>query len=44
MKQRYGSYADGLYVVGAMMAFSAVLMLVLRGQIEHKSRKAEASQ
>jgi ACS family tartrate transporter-like MFS transporter len=34
IKGRSGSYSGGLYVVGAMMGLSAVLMLVLRRQIE----------
>jgi ACS family tartrate transporter-like MFS transporter len=37
IKQRYGSYAGGLYIVGAMMALSSVLMLLLRGQIERRN-------
>jgi ACS family tartrate transporter-like MFS transporter len=32
-KDRWGSYAGGLDVVGAMMALSAVLLLVLRGRM-----------
>lgn len=38
IKQRYGSYAGGLYVVGAMMALSALLMFALRGPIEQRGR------
>jgi ACS family tartrate transporter-like MFS transporter len=34
IKGRWGSYSGGLYVVGAMMAFSATLMLMLSRQIE----------
>ena len=44
IKQRYGSYAGGLYAVGAMMALSSILMLALRRQIEHKNRVAEGAQ
>jgi len=38
IKQRWGSYADGLYAVGAMMALSAVLMIALRGKVEQNVR------
>jgi ACS family tartrate transporter-like MFS transporter len=44
IKQRYGSYAGGLYIVGAMMALSSVLMLVLRNRIEQRSRVGEVAQ
>jgi MFS transporter, ACS family, tartrate transporter len=37
IKQRSGSYAGGLCAVGAMMALSAILMLALRRQVEHRS-------
>jgi ACS family tartrate transporter-like MFS transporter len=40
IKQRWGSYAGGLYVVGAMMALSAVVMVALSGQVERKSRNS----
>lgn len=36
IKERWGSYAGGLYVVGAMMALSALLMLALSHQIEQR--------
>lgn len=42
IKQRYGSYAGGLYVVGAMMALSALLMFALRSPIERRSRREES--
>lgn len=38
IKQRWGSYADGLYAVGAMMALSAVLMIALRRKVEQNVR------
>ncbi len=41
IKERYGSYAGGLYIVGAMMALSSVLMLALRRQIELKNRSED---
>lgn len=37
IKQRWGSYAGGLYVVGAMMALSAFVMIALSSQVEQKS-------
>lgn len=37
IKGRWGSYAGGLYAVGVMMALSAVMMLVLSGQVERKN-------
>ncbi|HEX4031131.1 MAG TPA: MFS transporter [Terracidiphilus sp.] len=43
IKQRSGSYAGGLYAVGAMMALSAILMLVLRRQVEHVSGEAKSA-
>jgi len=36
IKQRWGTYADGLYVIGAMMALSAVLVLALRSRVERR--------
>lgn len=44
IKERYGSYAGGLYIVGAMMALSSVLMLLLRGRIEHRNHAGENAQ
>lgn len=44
IKERYGSYAGGLYIVGAMMALSSVLMLLLRGRIEHRNHAGETAQ
>ena len=44
IKQRSGSYACGLYVVGAMMALSAVVMLALSGQVERKNTEARGVQ
>ena len=40
IKERWGSYAGGLCVVGAMMAFSAVAILALRRRIEKPSIQA----
>jgi MFS transporter, ACS family, tartrate transporter len=39
IKGRWGSYSGGLYVVGVMMALSAVLMLALSRQIERRHTK-----
>jgi ACS family tartrate transporter-like MFS transporter len=36
IKQRWGSYSGGLYVVGAMMALSAAVMIGLSRQVEQK--------
>jgi MFS transporter, ACS family, tartrate transporter len=36
IKQRWGTYAGGLYTIGAMMALSAILMLALRSRVERK--------
>ncbi len=44
IKQRWGSYAGGLYAVGAMMALSAALMLALSRQVERKDRNARGTQ
>jgi len=41
IKERYGSYAGGLYVVGAMMALSGIVMLALRSRIEQNNRMKE---
>ncbi|MGB6743155.1 MAG: MFS transporter, partial [Terracidiphilus sp.] len=41
IKQRWGTYAGGLDVVGAMMALSAVVMLALSRQIERKNHARE---
>jgi ACS family tartrate transporter-like MFS transporter len=38
IKGRWGSYAGGLDVVGAMMALSAVMMLVLSRQVEERKQ------
>jgi ACS family tartrate transporter-like MFS transporter len=41
IKQRWGTYAGGLDVVGAMMALSAVMMLALSSQVERKNHARE---
>jgi ACS family tartrate transporter-like MFS transporter len=40
IKGRWGSYSGGLYVVGAMMALSAVLMLVLSRQVDYRQQQS----
>jgi MFS transporter, ACS family, tartrate transporter len=42
IKGRWDSYSGGLYVVGAMMAFSALLMLALSRQIERRDRSRKS--
>ena len=37
LKDKWGSYAGGLYVVGVMLAASAVVMLVLSSQPEPRN-------
>ena len=41
IKGRWGTYAGGLDVVGAMMALSALVMLALSGRVEQKSGDKE---
>ena len=42
LKDKLGSYAGGLYVVGGMMALSAVVVVLLSRQTTRSARVAES--